>query len=78
MGFRDVLWTLATLDRNVWTLALASFLNDIASEMILVLLPIYLYHNLKSPVIVIGFIEGIALAISALIKGLSGWLRSVN
>lgn len=75
MGFRDVLWTLATLDRNVWSLALASFLNDIASEMILILLPIYLHHNLKSPVIVIGLIEGIALAISAFIKGVSGWLR---
>jgi len=58
----------------VWALSLASFTNDIASEMLLTLMPIYLHHNLKSPVVVIGVIEGIALAVTALIKVFAGWL----
>lgn len=48
------------IPRNVFLLGLVSFFNDIASEMIYPIIPIFLTSVLHAPVSVVGMIEGIA------------------
>ncbi len=48
------------IPRNVLILGLVSFFNDIASEMIYPLVPIFLTSVLGAPVSIVGLIEGIA------------------
>jgi MFS family permease len=59
--------------RNVWAVTITSFLNDISSEMLLNLLPLFLFNVLGARTAVIGLIEGIAETTSSLLKILSGW-----
>jgi MFS family permease len=61
------------LSRNVWAVTITSFLNDISSEMLLNLLPLFLFNVLGARTAVIGLIEGIAETTSSLLKILSGW-----
>jgi MFS family permease len=60
--------------RNVFVLGLVSLFNDISSEMLYPLIPIFLTAVLGAPVAVVGLIEGIAEATASLLKGFSGWL----
>ncbi len=60
--------------RNVVILGFVSMLNDIASEMVYPLLPIFLTSVVNTPVAIIGLIEGIADASTSLLKLLSGVL----
>ena len=60
--------------RNVWALSLTSFLRDIASEMLVHLLPLFLANVLGVRLTVIGLIEGIAETTASFVKILSGWL----
>ena len=46
--------------RNVWVLSLTSLLRDIASEMLVHLLPLFLANVLSLRLAVIGLIEGVA------------------
>ncbi len=46
--------------RNVWVLSLTSLLRDIASEMLVHLLPQFLANVPSLPLAVIGRIEGVA------------------
>jgi len=62
------------LHRNVWSVTLTSFFNDISSEMILNLLPLFLYSVLGVRTSIIGMIEGIAEATASLLKLFSGWI----
>ncbi|MDP2727390.1 MAG: MFS transporter, partial [Dehalococcoidia bacterium] len=62
------------IKRNVFFLGLVSFFNDISSEMLYPLIPIFLTVTLGAPVAAVGFIEGIAEATASLTKGFSGWL----
>ena len=55
-------------------LGLVSLFNDIASEMIYPIVPIFLTTVLHAPVSIIGFIEGIAEATASLGKFLFGYL----
>ncbi len=64
---------LASLPRNVWAVTLTSFLNDISSEMLASLLPLFLGDVLGVRTGVIGLIEGVAEATSSLLKMASGW-----
>ena len=48
------------ISKNVFVLGLVSFFNDVASEMIYPLVPIFLTSVLGAPVAVVGLIEGIA------------------
>jgi len=64
----------ATLPANVWAVTITSFLNDISSEMIVNLLPLYLYGVLGVRTTLIGLIEGVAESTSSLMKLLSGRL----
>jgi MFS family permease len=65
---------LTDLPRNVWVVTLTSFLTDVSSEMLLNLLPIFLYSVLGVRTAFIGLIEGLAEAVASLLKLVSGWL----
>jgi MFS family permease len=60
--------------RNVWVLASTSLFRDIASEMLVHLLPLYLANVLLVRTATIGLIEGIAETTASLTKIYSGWL----
>jgi MFS family permease len=56
------------IPRNVWALSGTSFFNDISSEMILNLLPLFLANVLGVGTAVIGLIEGVAESTASLLK----------
>jgi MFS family permease len=62
------------IPRNVWALSGTSFFNDISSEMILNLLPLFLANVLGVGTAVIGLIEGVAESTASLLKVFSGGL----
>lgn len=62
------------LSRNVVVLSWVSFFQDAASEMLYPVLPLFLTGVLGATPAAVGFIEGIAEALSALLKGISGKL----
>ncbi len=62
------------LPRNVWVVTITSFLNDLSSEMLLNLLPLFLFNVLGVRTAVIGLIEGVADTTASLVKLLSGWI----
>ncbi len=61
------------LPRNIWAVSITSFLTDVSSEMIINLLPLYLFTVLGVSTAVIGLIEGVAEALASLLKLFSGW-----
>lgn len=63
-----------SLPRTVVVLGLVSFLNDVASEMITPLLPIFLTVTLGGGPAIVGIVEGVAEATSSLLKLVSGYL----
>ncbi len=63
-----------SLPRNIWVVTLTSFLTDISSEMLINLLPLFLFSVLGVRTAFIGLIEGVAEAVSSLVKMTSGWL----
>ena len=65
---------LRDLPRNVWAVSFTSFFNDISSEMILNILPLFLFNVLGVRTNIIGIIEGVAEASASLLKVFSGWL----
>ena len=60
------------LPRTVIVLGLVSFLNDMSSEMITPLLPIFLTATLGAGPAIVGLIEGMAEATASLLKLFSG------
>ncbi len=62
----------AWITRNVFALGLVSLLNDTASEMAIPLLPAFITVVLAAGPLTLGWIEGAADAIAALLKYLSG------
>jgi MFS family permease len=62
------------LSKNVRSLGWVSLFNDIASEMIYPLLPLFLNTALGAGVVFIGLIEGIAESASSFLKLFSGWV----
>jgi MFS family permease len=61
------------LPRLIWLLGFASLLNDISSEAIFPLLPLFL-TTLHAPMSFIGFIEGSADAMASVVKMVAGRL----
>lgn len=61
------------IPRTVLILSLVSLFNDIASEMIYPIVPIFLTAVLGAPVTVVGLIEGFAEATASIMKFLSGY-----
>jgi MFS family permease len=62
------------ISKNVFVLGWVSFFNDLASEMIYPLVPIFLTSVLRAPLSVVGLIEGIAESTANILKVFSGWL----
>lgn len=62
-----------SLGRNVYALAAVSFFNDVSSEIIYPLLPVFLASVLGASAGFIGAIEGAAESTAALLKLASGW-----
>ncbi len=62
------------LHRNIKAVGWASLVNDISSEMIYPLLPIFLTSVLGAPALALGVIEGLADTLSACMKWFSGVL----
>jgi predicted MFS family arabinose efflux permease len=63
-----------SLPRTVWLLAAISLVNDAASDMIYPLVPLYLASVLMAGPKALGLIEGIAEAVSSVIKLFAGVL----
>jgi MFS family permease len=61
------------LSKNVRNLGWVSFLNDVSSEMIYPLLPLFLTQVLGAGVLFVGLIEGMAESVSSFLKLFSGW-----
>jgi MFS family permease len=62
------------LPRNVWAVSITSFLMDVSSEMVINLLPLFLANVLGVKPVIIGVIDGVAEAMSSVLKLFSGWL----
>ena len=62
------------IPKNVIVLAIVSFFNDVASEMIYPIVPLFLTSVLHAPVTVVGLIEGIAEATASVMKFVAGYL----
>ena len=62
----------SSLPKNVWLLTIVSFLNDISSEMILHLIPLFLVNVLGVRTATVGLIEGVAETTASLLKIVSG------
>jgi len=60
--------------RNVFFLGLVSFFNDFSSEMVQSVMPVFLTITLGAPVFFVGLIEGVADALSSVVKLFSGWM----
>jgi len=61
------------ITKNVVVISLVSFFNDIASEMIYPVVPIFLTTVLGAPVTIVGLIEGLAESTAAILRVFSGW-----
>src|SRR4030043_423303 len=60
--------------KNVRNLGWVSFFNDVSSEMIYPLLPLFLTQVLGAGVLFVGLIEGMAESVSSFLTLFSGWL----
>jgi len=69
-----MLKSLKSLPRTVWLLGVISLVNDAASDMIYPLVPLYLTSVLMAGPKALGLIEGIAEAVSSLLKLVAGVL----
>jgi MFS family permease len=72
-NFADGLRSMRGLPRVVWVLGVASLLNDVSSEAIFPLLPLFL-QSLGAPMGFLGLIEGSADALSSVLKVVAGRL----
>lgn len=59
--------------RNVFFLGLVSFFNDFSSEMVQSVMPVFITSVLGAPAFFVGLIEGVAEALSSVLKVFSGW-----
>ncbi len=57
---------------SVYTLGAVSFFNDVASEMLYPVMPIFLTQVLGAPVAIVGLIEGVADGSAAIFKTIFG------
>jgi len=62
---------LKIITRTVWILSLVSLFNDIASEMLIPVMPMFLRH-IGFTIVLIGILEGIAEAVAGLSKSYFG------
>lgn len=60
--------------KTLWIFSLSSFLNDLGSDMIASVWPIFLTEVLRAPLAAVGFIDGLGDMIVSLSKAWSGYL----
>jgi MFS family permease len=60
--------------KNVIALGFVSMFNDIASEMVYPIIPLFLTSFLGASAAIVGVIEGIAEGTASILKVISGWL----
>jgi MFS family permease len=65
------------LTRNIWVLSIISLFNDIASEMLYPVMPVYL-KSIGFSIVLIGVLEGVAEATAGLSKGYFGNLSDTS
>jgi MFS family permease len=65
---------IAGIERNVFFLGLVSLFNDFSAEMVQAVMPIFLTTVLGAPAFFVGLIEGVADALSSVLKVISGWV----
>lgn len=65
------------IPKNVVWLGFVSLFNDVASEMIYPIIPIFLTSVLGAPMAVVGLIEGIAESTASILKVFSGWISDM-
>ncbi|MDD4179350.1 MAG: MFS transporter [Candidatus Margulisbacteria bacterium] len=65
------------IPRNVVWLGFVSLFNDVASEMIYPIVPIFLTATLGAPMAIVGLIEGVAESTASLLKVFSGWISDL-
>lgn len=65
------------LSRNVVSMGIVSFLNDLSSDMIFPFIPIFLVSELKTGATFVGLVEGIADATASVLKMVSGRLSDL-
>jgi MFS family permease len=70
-NFADGLRSMRGLPRVIWVLGVASLLNDVSSEAIFPLLPVFL-TSLGAPMRYVGLIEGSADALASVLKVVAG------
>ncbi|MDX6614458.1 MAG: hypothetical protein QOD75_3644 [Blastocatellia bacterium] len=61
------------LPRNIFAISLVSLLNDVSSEIIYPLLPVFLSLTLGASPAIVGLIEGAAESLASLLKLFSGY-----
>ncbi len=61
------------ITKNIFVISLVSFFNDVASEMVYPIVPIFITTVLGAPVTVVGLIEGIAESTASILRVFSGW-----
>jgi MFS family permease len=61
------------LPRNIFAISLVSLLNDVSSEIIYPLLPVFLFVTLGASPAIVGLIEGAAESLASLLKLFSGY-----
>lgn len=62
------------MPRNVFAAGLVSFFTDVASEMIVPVLPLFLTGVLLAPVAAVGLIEGVAESTASVLRAFAGWV----
>lgn len=62
------------LSKNIVLLSVVSFLNDVSSEMVYPIVPIFLTSVLGVPTTVIGLVEGLADASSKILMSVTGFV----
>jgi MFS family permease len=68
----DLKTKISKVPKNILVLGLVSFLNDISSEMIYPVVPIFLSTVLGVPATILGLIEGLADATANILMAISG------
>ena len=71
---RSLIANVLALPRTIWLLGAISLLNDAASDMIYPLVPLYLASVLMAGPKALGVIEGVAEAVSSILKLVAGVL----
>src|SRR3990167_3669236 len=71
---KDIKEKILGIRKNVFFLGIVSFFNDFSGEMVQSVMPVFLTTVLGAPAFFVGFIEGVADALSSVFKLISGWI----